>query len=425
MNPTSRKFRTALGFCAAGLSAFALAQPIQIKTVEVKTPVAFPAGAIEPRTSAVKRVRATLARNDRLGELQDGWLCSPKGNVIFNEKLWETVNRPIARVYRDELERAGYPVVKRDDSAFADQSRPLVSDLDVGVTVRRINANLCLKNRESMVGETYIELRFELYSPKAKKVVFDTTAEGSFQFPENYRPPPDGVFGEVIRIAVRNLLADPRLALWLSGANPLPAADLLADALKIRGERTGVLPTADNVTTLRAAVATVLTANGTGSGFFVSGDGYLITNYHVVRDSKFVKIKLATGRELAGEVLKVDQERDVALVKTEPVVFPALPIRAGEANVGEEVYVLGSPLGESFSGSLTRGVLSGHRLLGERRYIQSDASVLPGSSGGPLLDNRGAVIGMTVSGVRSAVGNMSLFIPIAEALQKLGVEIQQ
>ena len=165
----------------------------------------------------------------------------------------------------------------------------------------------------------------------------------------------------------------------------------------------------------------MLTANGTGSGFFVSGDGYLITNYHVVRDSKFVKIKLATGREL----LKVDQERDVALVKTEPVVFPALPIRAGEANVGEEVYVLGSPLGETFSGSLTRGVLSGHRLLGERRYIQSDASVLPGSSGGPLLDNRGAVIGMTVSGVRSAVGNMSLFIPIAEALQKLGVEIQQ
>lgn len=408
--------------CANPTGVFA--QSAASRTVPTLTPIAFPTDAREARTSAVRRVRATLARNERIGEMQDGLFCGGRSGLVFNDKAWESISRNAARIYREELERAGYPVVRGADSAFADASRPTTPDLDVGVTLRKIAAELCLRNPNSMSGQVTMELRFELYSPIARKVLLDVTTEGQYTFNDEQRLGADGVFGGAMRAAVRNLMADPRLSQWLSGALALPAPEQVAAAFKIRVEKVAAQPTAGNVTALRAAVATVQTPTGTGSGFFVSSEGHLLTNQHVVGTNRFVRVKLTTGREIAGEVLKVDAARDVALIKTEPIAVPPLAIRSGEANVGEDVFVLGSPLGDTFNSSLTKGVLSGHRQVGELRYIQSDASILPGSSGGPLLDGNSSVLGITVRGVRAEVGNMSLFIPIAEALARLGVELQ-
>ena len=88
-------------------------------------------------------------------------------------------------------------------------------------------------------------------------------------------------------------------------------------------------------------MVTIETAAGSGSGFYI--DRYLLTNQHVVGDSKFVKVRTATGRELPGEVLRVDARRDVALLKTESTPFDPLAIRTGETHVGEDVYAVGSP----------------------------------------------------------------------------------
>jgi S1-C subfamily serine protease len=178
-----------------------------------------------------------------------------------------------------------------------------------------------------------------------------------------------------------------------------------------------------NSTQLRAAVVTIETSSGSGSGFYIDRGGYLLTSQHVVGDFKFVKIRTATGRELPGEVLKVDAQRDVALLKTEKTPFDPLAIRAGETHVGEEVYAVGSPLGEAFQNSMTKGVLSGDRNLDSRRFLQSDVAVLPGSSGGPLLDATGSVIGITVLAADSGRANLNLFVPIGEALDSLAVTV--
>jgi serine protease Do len=81
-------------------------------------------------------------------------------------------------------------------------------------------------------------------------------------------------------------------------------------------------------------------------------------------------------------------------------------------------------LGERFNTTLTRGILSGYRTLDDKRYIQSDVAILPGNSGGPLLDSQGTVIGITVMGLGArGIAGMNFFIPIGEALAKLGVEV--
>lgn len=448
------------GLCCAVLGGLTISIATQVSaqttptipTSRALTPLPFPATAPNPRTSAVKLVRTQIKRGLAVGELQGGVGCSTRNTWSFDDKLWETLGQPIIRIYRHELELAGYPVVRRGDSAFAQAAKPATADLDVGVTVMAVSGTVCTTETGDLKGQVGVRLRYEFFAPAAGKVVADLTTDGAYQFPENYRLTLDGYFAEAVRVSMRNLLADPRLLPWLSGVAALPpgiatvppvgttkptapvegasstpaptaAAEAPQERRRVRGERPVNLPTTGNVPALRDAVATVHAGTRNGSGFYVTREGFLLTNQHVVGDSKTVRVKLVSGRELTGEVLRVDAVRDVALVKTEPVAFPVLPIRITDTQVGEDVYVLGSPLGDSFSGSLTRGILSGHRTIEGLRYIQSDATILPGSSGGPLLDGRSAVIGMTVKGVTARIGNISLFIPIADALAKLGLDV--
>jgi S1-C subfamily serine protease len=102
-----------------------------------------------------------------------------------------------------------------------------------------------------------------------------------------------------------------------------------------------------------------------------------------------------------------------------------IAIRKGDVNIGEDVYAIGSPMGHKFNTTLTKGIMSGFRDTNGNKFLQSDVTILPGNSGGPLLDSNGNAIGITVSGmVVKGFSGMNFFIPIEDALAKLGVEIE-
>ncbi|HEY9027140.1 MAG TPA: trypsin-like peptidase domain-containing protein, partial [Burkholderiaceae bacterium] len=159
-----------------------------------------------------------------------------------------------------------------------------------------------------------------------------------------------------------------------------------------------------------------------GSAFYISQDGYLLTNKHVVGDDKFVRVKLSTGRSIVGEVVRVDKSRDVALLHTDPVATEALALRADSGSVGEAVYAVGSPFGQSLSGTITRGVLSARRVFEGVPWLQSDVAVNPGNSGGPLIDGNGRVIG--ISAIGTPAQGINIFIPIDDALDKLSLTLR-
>jgi S1-C subfamily serine protease len=114
----------------------------------------------------------------------------------------------------------------------------------------------------------------------------------------------------------------------------------------------------------------------------------------------------------------------VALIKTQKTPFDPLGLRLTDPMVGDEVFAIGSPLGDQFNGTFTRGVLSGFRDSGNNRFLQSDVSITHGSSGGPLVDANGTVVGIAVGLAAVRGGNMNFFIPIADALARLGIEIK-
>jgi S1-C subfamily serine protease len=172
------------------------------------------------------------------------------------------------------------------------------------------------------------------------------------------------------------------------------------------------------------AVSPVIFAGGAmGSGFLISRDGYLITNQHVVGDAQYVKVRWPDGSEGLGEVIRSDRRRDVALVKADPHGRQPLVLNQALPAVGDTVFAVGAPLQESLQGTVTKGIVSAVRTEKSQRFIQSDVSINHGNSGGPLLNEKGAVLGLTVSGIQlgEAPAGINFFIPISDALEALAI----
>ncbi|NNH01426.1 Do family serine endopeptidase [Acinetobacter sp. ANC 5414] len=170
---------------------------------------------------------------------------------------------------------------------------------------------------------------------------------------------------------------------------------------------------------------------GYGSAFFISKDGYLLTNHHVVEDASKVTIMLSDRREIDATVVGSDERTDVALLKVNGSNFPEL--RTGNVDrlrVGEPVLAIGSPFGFDYSASA--GIVSAkmRNMMGETSvpFIQTDVALNPGNSGGPLFNQDGEVVGVNsriFSGTGGYMG-LSFSIPIdvamdvAEQLKKNG-----
>jgi serine protease Do len=183
---------------------------------------------------------------------------------------------------------------------------------------------------------------------------------------------------------------------------------------------------------------------GQGSGFIVSADGIVITNAHVVREAREVNVKLTDRREFRAKVLGIDPATDIAVLRIDAKGLPTVKTgRTENTRVGDWVLAIGAPFG--FENSVSAGILSakGRSLPGETSvpFLQTDAAVNPGNSGGPLFNLSGEVIGVNAQIYSRSGGYMgvSFAIPIDVALRvkdqivatgkashaRLGVAVQQ
>jgi len=161
---------------------------------------------------------------------------------------------------------------------------------------------------------------------------------------------------------------------------------------------------------------------GMGSGFIISADGLILTNAHVVRDAKDVTVKLSDRREYSAKVLGIDTATDIAVLRVDARDLPV--VRLGDPRnleVGDPVLAIGAPYG--LEQTATSGIVSakGRSLPGDAvvPFIQTDAAVNPGNSGGPLFDGTGSVVGIN-SQIYSRSGGfqgVSFAIPINVALK--------
>lgn len=188
-------------------------------------------------------------------------------------------------------------------------------------------------------------------------------------------------------------------------------------------------------------------ASSIGSGFIYNKEGYIMTNHHVIEKNDEIKVILMSGETISASVIGSDEYADIAVIKIDKqYVSKVAKIGNNEnTNVGDTVFTIGSPMNASYSGTVTRGILSGKNRMVEvsinssynsssdwiMNVMQTDAAINPGNSGGPLCNVNGEVIGInSMKIVQSDIEGISFAIPIEDALEYAnkivnGIEIKR
>ena len=327
----------------------------------------------------------------------------------------------LERIFRQELTAAGGKVSGDPTDLFAASAG--AADLQVGALVTDMRVHECSEVAEGdeakVGGLASMDIEWQVYSVSEAKVLARIRTRGGASLPKIVPGGAKLLLAQPFAENVRALTSNPEFRRIVTGAPPTTEAPALFAPIVISlGSASGKAPVSEAT---KGAVI-IRAADGMGSGVLISSSGYILTNHHVVGDASRVRITWADQSESTGEVLRSDRARDVALIKTETVKGQPTPVRQRPVELGETVFAIGTPLDKAFQNTVTKGVVSGARTINGHAFIQSDAPVTHGNSGGPLVDGSGAIVGLTDWGVDPAAGSsLNFFIPIEDALKALGI----
>jgi S1-C subfamily serine protease len=416
-----------------------LASTLTISGVQAAVPpaiVAQPAPTgVAVRPIAFTRLAFRMKSGERIGSASMYPMCFPSETSTWDGKDDggdDGLDEETAKVFQVELSKAGFQAAGDADNLF-EKANGSEAEFAVAGLVKAMNLKLCypylytLYDDKRAKGEAQFTIEWQVYSRLKREVVGKVEVTSSSELK-------DSVIGgsmQLMRMAfadsVRGLINSEvfrEAALAPPGASvamgqPAPRADRQAIEFAKPTRKPAALSDAVG------SVVTVLSGDGHGSGFLISDDGYVLTNQHVTAGAKYVKIRWSDKFESVGEVLREDKGRDVALIKTDSRGRTPLSLRRAAPEIGAEVYAVGAPLDLALQGTVTRGIVSsGTRVFDNYSYIQSDVTVNPGNSGGPLVTKDGDVLGLTVAGLRpeGAPTGINLFIPVGDALDFLALK---
>ncbi len=170
-------------------------------------------------------------------------------------------------------------------------------------------------------------------------------------------------------------------------------------------------------------VVTIQSGTSHGSGVIISPDGHVLTAEHVISGLPHTEVRLRSTILLQAEVLHADAHQDMALLKLPGRDYPCLPLRLRDrAPVGVPIYAIGTPFETELASSVTQGIVSAYRQEDGVNYLQTDAGINPGSSGGPLVDATGRVVAIVSSKiVAKDVEGLAFGVPVGELTRDLGM----
>ena len=372
-----------------------------------------------------------LPMGHRYGEAAAGY----DGHCMCKEPLVNTKGRfqydvsKYADLFTSVMKSHGYPV--DDEVELFENSKEHVADLKIGARITDATLNVCYpesyKNDLKATGSAYLKVEWSIYSTLEKKVVLVSRSEGSTYTDVESTIGEAGILRPALADALEKLAVDAKYRQIVDPpASMTELAKATAGRIKIKHVKEFSGDLKSHIDLIKAAVATITANRGTGSGFVISEDGAVVTAEHVVSGSKFVKVNTASGKECYGEVVAASKQRDLAIIRLDCAGLTPLPVNRHKLVEGGEVYAIGTPLSEKLQFSVTKGVVSGIRKIDELDYIQSDVSVHPGSSGGPLLDSKGNAVGVTSLGIAagSVPVGLNFFIPLADIDKYVPVEFE-
>jgi len=371
------------------------------------------------RPIALTRIGSQLRDDQVVGKYLSGTVCVTSEKVFWKDIAGDFVN--LKEVFGEELKATGFKPDADPGDLFAD-TRNSATDLQVGAMIKSVASSYC-DDLRGVSGTMTLSIQWQVYSTLRREVVATIDTSGTLTAKGLGRKEQVRSLGQLAFVEnVKVLLGDPRFREIVTA--PDPAAPSVANTTRALQSMRLAVGRAEPVSMAQAAgsVVSVFAGSGHGSGVLVSSDGYILTNEHVVGTATTVRVRWSDGFETAGVVERTDKRRDVALVKTQPRGRMALALNTVIPPLGAPVFAIGTPLDPQLQNTVTRGVVSATRIIDGFNFIQSDTPVTFGNSGGPLLDEKGAVVGITSSGMDPSKGSaLNFFIPIGDALDFLAL----
>jgi len=370
------------------------------------------------------KLKGASYKDIKIGRLMSGDYCSKKvTDIVWTDGDQFLDANGTGKIFSDEFDRAGYSL---SIPGVSSQHRARLF-LKVELTKIRLDRCIDKRNRSKSRNNIYLKLNWLLEDRLARKQIFKGESEGAYQtmslpFRVNGT---EQALDRAFAVAVNNLLAKPSFVELLNGEkqNTLKETSFSNIPVALRYSTTNS-SFKSKLKRLQKSTVTVRTTEGHGSGFLISNNGHILTNAHVVGNEDRV-IVILNDRELEASVVRVEPIRDVALIKVNKrLVTIASEISQQTPEVGDDLFVIGTPLSESLSHTVTSGIVSAKRIDQGLTYYQTDASINPGNSGGPIYNKNGDLVAMSVSGVFSKSGaglGLNYLIPIEDALDALNI----
>lgn len=380
---------------------------------------------------AITKVVGKLRRGQAIGQLQIGLLCLPQNKIRW--KSGGKVNlssEELVDVFKDELEKNGWPVVGSTEDLFTgyDVSG---AEILIAAKIKDIDSTVCLKmagfgNYSDGTGSMRIKVIWQIYNPSRKEIIGEIETSGSSIIEEMTPETTYELLNNSFAMSVNNLLASDKFIKMTDRIDQLVEVETDKDKYVLKNNINRFSSLKETLNFTQKSTVSIRTASGMGSGFAVGDGGYVLTNAHVVGDAQSVTLITSSGIQVPGKVLITNKGRDISLIKVDTIRLPSLHISGDVPTLGEKLYAIGSPLDEKLAGTVTSGIFSSKRIFDGYEWIQSDVAVNPGNSGGPLINKKGSVVGITTAGMSpngSQVG-LNLFIPISDGLNFVGVNLK-
>jgi len=379
----------------------------------------LPSGAVA-RPVALTKFSSPINDGQIVGAAYWGVICVEKIDIKWKQIRVGMTN--LKTIFGEELKATGFASDSDPGSLFADKEAG-ASDLEVGAVVKGVEASGC-ENLVQTKATLKLDLQWQVYSNLRRAVVATVDTHGVAQ--RTSKPAAHGLERTIEQDAfadnVRALLSDAKFRAIVTAPEPDVAstnAPMSREPIQLVAGVQRAVPISEAV----GSVASIFVGQGFGTGVLISADGYMLTDQHVVGTATRVRVRWSDGFETTGEVLRSDKRRDVALVKTEPHGRQPLAIHRATPAIGATVFAIGTPLDPKLQSTVTKGIVSANRIVDGFSFIQSDVAVNHGNSGGPLLDESGAIIGLTDWGFQPEGDNShNFFVPVGDALDFLAIK---
>jgi serine protease Do len=177
----------------------------------------------------------------------------------------------------------------------------------------------------------------------------------------------------------------------------------------------------NNIYEITSSVVTIETENKFGSGFFISNNGYIVTNYHVLEGENEIYVRY-NNKRIKAEIIRDNKSSDLLLLKIDETTKGLQIINTPSKNLGEDVYAIGTPVNKNLDKTVTKGIISGTRVINGVVFLQTDVSINPGNSGGPLVNQFGQVVGInTLKANGDNINGIGFAIESGYALKMLNI----